>query len=171
MCPKGHALLFEKMAKKKIQEYIAEYMEDFGKENGYELSRCEFLKEGQSWYLRVYCDKLVDGVYDYMGSEDCKTISYYLSERLDEDDPIEQNYILEVSSPGMDRPLISEKDFVRFTGSQVEVKLYEAVDGRKKFQAELKGLKDGIVSLELEDGTALEIAKDKISKINLAVIF
>ena len=114
------------MAKKKIQEYISEWMEPFGLENGYELSRTEFVKEGQTWFLRVYVDRLIDGKYDYMSSDDCEKISRYLSQKLDEADPISQNYYLEVSSPGLDRPLVSDKDYCRFTGEIIELKLFEA---------------------------------------------
>ena len=159
------------MAKKKIHDLIAEWMEPFGKENGYELSRTEFVKEGQTWYLRVYIDKLTDGVYDYVGSDDCAKVSSYLSDKLDEADPISQNYYLEVSSPGMDRPLLSEKDFERFKGEAVEIKLYEAMDGTKHLEGTLKDLKDGIIYLETENGKIMEIPREKTSKVNLAVVF
>ena len=159
------------MAKKKIQEYISEWMEPFGLENGYELSRTEFVKEGQTWFLRVYVDRLVDGKYDYMSSDDCEKISRYLSQKLDEADPISQNYYLEVSSPGLDRPLVSDKDYCRFTGEIIELKLFEALDGKKKYSGRLKDYKDGVISLELENGNVIEIPKEKASKVNLAVIF
>ena len=159
------------MAKKKIQEYISEWMDPFGKENGYELSRTEFVKEGQTWYLRVYVDKLTDGQYGYMSSDDCAIVSRYLSDRLDEADPISQTYYLEVSSPGMDRPLLSDKDYERFKGEIVEIKLYEAVNGKKFYTGKLLGLSEGIISLELESGEVLSFPIDKTSKVNLAVIF
>ena len=159
------------MAKKKIQEYISEWMEPFGLENGYELSRTEFVKEGQTWYLRVYLDKITDGEYGYMSSDDCEKISRYLSKKLDEADPISQNYYLEVSSPGLDRPLISDKDYQRFKGEIIELKLFEAIEGQKQYSGKLKDYSDGIISLELENGRVLDIPKEKTSKVNLAVIF
>jgi len=158
------------MVKKRIQEYISEYMDQFGKDNGYELSRCEFVKEGPLWFLRVFVDRIIDGKYDYMTSDDCEKVSRYLSSRLDEDDPIEQNYYLEVSSPGLDRPLLSDKDFIRFNGSEVEVKLYEAINNSKKLSGVLKSYKDGVMGIELENGEVLELAKEKVAKVNLAVI-
>ena len=161
----------ETMAKKKIQEYISEWMDPFGLENGYELSRTEFVKEGQTWYLRVYVDRLTDEGYGYMSSDDCEKISRYLSKQLDEADPISQNYYLEVSSPGLDRPLISDKDYVRFTGKIIELKLFEAIEGQKQFTGILKDYSDGIISLELENGNVLSIPREKTSKVNLAVIF
>ena len=168
--PFGTLLFLEIMAKKKIQEYIAEYLDEYGKENGYELSRCEFVKEGSTWYLRVYIDRIIDGKYDYMTSDDCALVSRYLSDCLDKDDPIEQNYYLEVSSPGLDRLLVSDKDFERFKGSVVFVKLYESIDGKKQFEAVLHGLEDGILSFTTEDEKEISIPKDKVAKVNLVVI-
>ncbi len=159
------------MAKKKIQEYISEWMEPFGAENGYELSRTEFVKEGQTWFLRVYVDKIKDGQYDYMSSDDCEVISRYLSAKLDEADPISQNYYLEVSSPGLDRPLISDKDFQRFKGENIKVKLYEALNGKKEYIGILKDYIDGNIILETENEEPLTIPKANTSKVNLEPIF
>ena len=146
-------------------------MESYGPENGYELSRSEFVKEGSDWYLRVYVDRLENGGYGYMSSDDCEIISRYLSDKLDEADPIKQNYYLEVSSPGMDRPLITDKDFVRFAGSRVEAKLYEAVNGKKLIEGDLIGLKDGIITIKTDKGEMISLPKEKAAKINLAVVF
>ncbi|MBR6236291.1 MAG: ribosome maturation factor RimP [Firmicutes bacterium] len=146
-------------------------MEEYGPQNGYELSRCEFVKEAGTWYLRVYVDKLEEGCYGWMSSDDCETVSRFLSEKLDKDDPISQNYYLEVSSPGLDRPLISEKDFERFNGSRIEVRLYEPIDGKKLLEGELLGLSDGIVSIKDDKGKEICVPRDKAAKINLAVVF
>ena len=156
---------------KKISSLIEDWMESFGPENGYELSRSEFIKEGSEWYLRVYVDKLENGEYGYMSSDDCEIVSRYLSAKLDEADPIKQNYYLEVSSPGLDRPLISEKDFARFTGNRVEIRLYEVIDGTKLLEGELIGLKDGIVTIKTDKGKEISLPKEKAAKINLAVVF
>ena len=159
------------MAKKKIAELIADWMEPFGTENGYELSRTEFVKEAGTWYLRVYADRLEeDGSYGWMTSDDCEKISRYLSDKLDEADPIQQNYVLEVSSPGLDRPLISEKDFRRFMGSLIEIKLYEAMDGSKLLTGELTGYDGKTVSIKA-DGKEMTLPVEKTAKINLAVVF
>ena len=159
------------MAKKKITELISEWMESYGLQNGYELSRCEFVKEAGTWYLRVYVDKLEGGEYTYMSSDDCETVSRYLSERLDTEDPIPQNYYLEVSSPGLDRPLLTEKDFGRFKGSRIEIRLYEPMNGKKLLEGELLGLADGIVSIKDDKGKEISLPRDKAAKINLAVVF
>ena len=164
--------MFDKeMAKKKITELVSGWMEEYGPQNGYELSRCEFVKEAGTWYLRVYVDKLEDGGYGWMSSDDCEIVSRYLSERLDAEDPIPQNYYLEVSSPGLDRPLLTEKDFGRFKGSRIEIRLYEPMNGKKLLEGELLGLADGIVSIKDDKGKEISLPRDKAAKINLAVVF
>ncbi len=159
------------MAKKKITELITEWMDPFGRENGYELSRTEFVKEAGSWYLRVYVDRLTEEGYGWMTSDDCEKISRYLSDKLDEADPIQQNYVLEVSSPGLDRPLISAKDFERFKGSRIEIRLYEPIGGSKFLEGELTGSDDVSVSIKTDSGEMITLPKDKTAKINLAVVF
>ena len=146
-------------------------MAPYGEENGYELSRTEFVKEAGTWYLKVYVDRIENGEYGWMTSDDCEKISRWLSDRLDEEDPIKQNYVLEVSSPGLDRPLISDKDFARFKGSRIEIKLYEAMDGKKQLEGELTAYKDGIVTIKDDKGTEITLPKEKAAKINLAVVF
>ena len=157
------------MARKKITDYVAAWMEEFAKDHPYELSRCEFIKEADTWYLRVYVDKLEEEGYGYMSSDDCETVSRFLSARLDEEDPIAQNYYLEVSSPGLDRPLLCEKDFIRFTGSLVEVKLYKAVNGKKSFQGELISYENGQVTIKTGE-EELSFSQKDAAKINLAVV-
>lgn len=159
------------MAKKKTGELIAEWMAPYGEENGYELSRTEFVKEAGTWYLRVFVDKLESGGYGWMTSDDCEKISRWLSDKLDEEDPIKQNYVLEVSSPGLDRPLISDKDFARFTGSRIEIKLYEAIEGKKQLEGELTAYKEGVVTIKDDNGKEISLPKERAAKINLAVVF
>ena len=159
------------MAGKRVEELIASWMEDYENAADYELSRTEFVKEGQDWYLRVFLDKVEGEGYGVMGTDDCEAISRYLSEKLDEADPIKQNYYLEVSSPGLDRPLISDKDFRRFMGSQVEIKLYKALDGKKFYTGKLTGYDDGKVTITDEKGKEITLQKSDAAKINLAVIF
>ena len=118
------------MAKKRIIEITEELLAGFLAENGYELYNCEFVKEGRDWFLRVYID-LASGE-GYVGTEDCEKVSRFLSEQLDKSDPIEQNYYLEVSSPGMDRPLLKPEHYERYLGEEIEVKLYKGKDGTKK---------------------------------------
>ena len=159
------------MAVKKVEELVASWMESYENAASYELNRTEFVKEGADWYLRVYVDKIEADGYGVMGTDDCEAISRYLSEKLDEADPIKQNYYLEVSSPGMDRPLLKDKDFERFMGSEIEIKLYKAVDGKKLYTGTLTGYEDGIVTITDEKGKEVSLQRSDAAKINLAVVF
>jgi len=93
------------MAKKNITEIVTDELRGFLSENGYKLYNIEFVKEAKDYILRVYIDRAQGGEGKYIGTDDCEKVSRYLSRRLDELDPIEKSYILEVSSPGIDRAL------------------------------------------------------------------
>ncbi|MDF2523912.1 MAG: hypothetical protein K0R31_1553, partial [Clostridiales bacterium] len=99
------------MAKRKIEETIAELALPIAEKNSFELVDVEFIKEGTNWYLRIYIDK-PNGIT----LEDCQTVSEEISKKIDEIDPINQSYFLEVSSPGLDRPLKKEKDYEKYKG-------------------------------------------------------
>lgn len=157
------------MAKKKITERVEEILADFLSEEGCELYNCEFLKEGRDWFLRVYVDKMAAG--EYIGTEDCEKVSRFLGEELDREDLIEQNYYLEVSSPGMDRPLLKPEHYEKFSGSQVEIKLYKGKDGTKNIKGLLNGISGDIVSVTDESGKAWELQLSEIAKAKLAVVF
>jgi ribosome maturation factor RimP len=120
----------------------------------------------------VYIDKVQTGeTEEYVCTDDCEKVSRFLSAELDRLDPIEQNYYLEVSSPGMDRVLIADKHFERFAGHIVDINLYKAVDGRKAYQGELVGLVDGKIIIKDEKDNQIEFPKEQVSKTRLAVIF
>lgn len=102
-------------------------------EQGFELVDVEYVREAGNWYLRAYIDK-PGGI----AVDDCEMISRALSDLLDQEDYIEQSYILEVSSPGLGRPLKKMKDFARSIGKDVEVRTYRAIEGRKEFTGILK---------------------------------
>ena len=102
-------------------------------EYGFELVDVEYVKEGSNWYLRAYIDK-PGGI----AVDDCEVVSRRLSDILDEKDYIEDSYILEVSSPGLGRPLKKEKDFRRSLGEEVEIRTYRAIDRQKEFTGILK---------------------------------
>lgn len=159
------------MAKKKISEIVEEMLHDFLEENQYELYNTEFVKEGKDWFLRVYIDKISAEEDVYINTDDCEKVSRYLSEKLDQEDPITQNYYLEVSSPGMDRPLIKEEHYQRYAGHMVEVKLYKGMDGTKNIEGILEGLQDGIVTIIDEKEKRWELPLEMISKTKLAVVF
>src|SRR5690606_31617296 len=102
--------------------------------------------------------------------DDCQAVSLVLDKKLDEEDPIRGSYSLEVSSPGLERPLKKAKDFQRFAGRLAEIRTYSGVYGRKKFKGILQGLRDNQVLLEFE-GEVIEIPLDLIAKANLALEF
>lgn len=103
-------------------------------------------------------------------STTARRVSRYLSDKLDEADLIEENYFLEVSSPGLDRPLLKDSDYVRYAGRQVDISLYRAIDGQKQISGKLISLKDGVVTVADEAGKTVEIPMEQISRTKLAVI-
>ncbi|WP_352400499.1 ribosome maturation factor RimP [Anaerotignum sp.] len=145
---------------------ILPFLEPIITEKNLELVDLEFVKEGANWYLRVYIDK--EGGVDI---DDCEGVSRALEAKLDTADPIEQAYILEVSSPGIDRPLKKEADFVKYRGEMIDIKLYRAMDGQKQFQGKLLGLEDGVISIEDEENKVISLEQKDIASVRLAVIF
>lgn len=115
----------QKMANK-VVSLVEDLVKDFLKENDLYLWDCEFVKEGRDWFLRLYVDR-TDG--EYVSTDDCEKVSQFLSAEMDERDPIEQNYYLEVSSPGMDRELIKPEHFRACLGQEVEVRTYVPIKG------------------------------------------
>lgn len=157
------------MARRKVTDIAAELLQPFLSENGYELYASEFVKEGSDWFLRIYADK-TGGEDDYMGTDDCEKISRYLSEKLDEEDPIEQNYYLEVSSPGLDRPLVRPEHYERYLGHEINVKLYRGIDGSKELSGILESFDGESLVLAEESGKKHQLNLTDIAKANLAVI-
>ena len=153
------------MSKKKVTEITQEILRDFLPENGMSLYHAEYVKEGSDRILRVYIDKN-EG---FVGTEDCEKVSRFLSDKLDEVDTIETSYILEVSSPGLDRTLVTSEHFSRFMGHEVEVSLYKELDGSKMITGTLEGYGDDGVQL-LVNEERIAIDKKQIAKVNLAVV-
>ena len=129
-----------------MEQKIGSLVEPLVREKGLELVNVEYIKEGAHWYLRLYIDK--DGGVDM---DDCSGVSHAVSEMLDQKNPIPQAYMLEVSSPGLERPLIKEKDFIRFQGSLVTVHTTTQFQGYKEFSGNLIGLIDDEIVLEYEN--------------------
>jgi ribosome maturation factor RimP len=154
------------MAKRKIEDVICEIANPITEKNNFELVDIEFIKEGSNWYLRVYIDKPGGIMID-----DCQIVSQALSEKLDEVDPIEQSYFLEVSSPGLERPLKKDKDFEKFKGEQVTVKLFLPLDGKKIFEGELIGLVDNKIVINSSSEGNIEFEREKVSKVRRVIKF
>ena len=146
----------------KIEEAVWTMAEPLAEQNGLELIEVEFVKEGSEWYLRLYLDK-ENGTVEL---DDCEKISRLVSDQLDKKDPIEQAYRLEVSSPGIERPLKRDKDFRRFKGEKVRAKVFMPINGQKEFVGEL-GEVDAQTIQIICDGESVSVPRDKVSKIHL----
>ncbi len=146
----------------KTEEILLPIVEEYG----FELVDVEYVKEGSTWYLRAYIDK-PGGIT----VNDCEAVSRRLSDILDEDDYIDDSYVLEVSSPGLGRPLKKEKDFKRSLGKEVEIRTYRMVDKKKEFTGILKAYDEDTVTIELEDETEKTFEKGDIALIRLAFDF
>ena len=134
-------------------------------EHNFELWDVEYVKEAGTWYLRAYIDK-EGGI----AVDDCEVISRILSDWLDQTDFIEDSYILEVSSPGLGRPLKKERDFERSLGEEVEIRLYKALNKQKEFTGILKAYDKETVTIETEEGE-LVFNRSDIALIRLAFDF
>lgn len=132
----------------KISEKVSALARPVVEEEGCRLWDVEYVREAGSWYLRVYIDK--DGG---VGIEDCERISRRLDPMLDEADPIPDSYIFEVGSAGAERELKRPSDFEQFMGSQVEVRLYKPLDGKKSFIGELSAYNEGSIEITSGDKT------------------
>ncbi len=159
------------MAKKKIIEIIEEISAGYLVASGLELYHAEFVKEGRDWFLRVYIDKLSAEEDVYISTDDCEKVSRFLSDELDRLDPIEQNYYLEVSSPGMDRTLMTPQHYEKYAGRLVEVKLYQGIDGKKTFTGILEGMIDDNVCIKDENDKKWMFPLAQVAKTSLAVVF
>ena len=134
-------------------------------EKQFELVDVEYVKEAGEWYLRAYIDKPGGITID-----DCEAVSRKLSDLLDEKDFIPDAYILEVSSPGLTRPLKKDRDYERNIGKPVEIKLFRAVSGRKEITADLVAFDKDTVTVS-EEGTGIVLEKKNISLIRQAFIW
>ena len=133
---------------------------------GFELVDVEYVKEAGTWYLRGYIDK-PGGIT----VNDCEDVSRAFSDILDEQDFIEDSYIMEISSPGLDRPLKKEKDFKRSLGEAVDIKLYRAIDRQKDFSGILTAYDVDTVTIRYEDGSESTFNRKDIALIRLAFDF
>ncbi|MCL1949767.1 MAG: ribosome maturation factor RimP [Turicibacter sp.] len=134
-----------------------------------ELVDVEYVKEGQNFFLRIFVD--TPGGIDI---DQCAAVAEKLSELLDENDFIEEEYMLEVSSPGAERPLKTKSDLVQRIDSYINVKTYKAIDGQKEFEGYLRGFDEDTIKLEVMEKArkkTLSIPYDAASKIRLAIKF
>jgi ribosome maturation factor RimP len=128
---------------------------------GYEMLGIEQFSKGRDSVLRIYIDH-ADGI----GIDDCERVSKQVTGVLDVNDPIKGAYHLEVSSPGLDRPLFTDEQFSRFIGERIQVQLREKLDGRRNFKGKLTAVDDAGIHIKI-DGEEYEITADKIDKAHL----
>ena len=153
------------MAKNDYEARTEKLAEPIAEDAGVRIYDVEYVKEGSDYYLRAYIDK--DGGVDI---NDCENVSRALSAKLDENDFIEDAYILEVSSPGLGRTLKKERHFLNSIGQEVEIKTYKPINGTKEFAGVLKDFEDkkAIVSMDKGD---MEFSMDMIASARLTVDF
>lgn len=166
------------MKKQELISHVERISEEIAKELGYEIVDVDYVKEGPNWYLKIFADK--EGGFSI---DDCVALSRRVESALEENDPLETPYILEVSSPGLDRPLKKPKDFARSLGKLLEIRLFTLpatyADGapcllqEKEFLAKLEGYdqEKELVYLLLEDETKACFERKDFAMIRLAVIF
>lgn len=154
-----------------VVETVTELVNPILDERHFELVDAEFVKEGKSWYLRIYIDK-PGGI----NIEECALVSDLLGEKLDncDPDPIPQAYFLEVSSPGAERPLKKERDYERALNSYIHVSLYQPLEGNKVYEGTMVDLKPDELTLEYMDKTrqkTIVIPRKQIAQARLAIKF
>lgn len=132
---------------------------------GYELVGIEYLPQGRRSLLRIYIDQ-EKGI----AVEDCEAVSRQVSAVMDVEDPIKGEYTLEVSSPGLDRPLFIEAHYKRFIGEKAKIRLHSPINGQRKFMGVLVDAVDGKILLSVE-GNTIELPLDEIEKANLVPDF
>ena len=143
-------------------ERVYELIQDAVEAEGVRLWDVRFLKEGASWYLRVFIDK-PEGI----SIDDCTNVSHAIDPIIDEADPIDVSYYLEVCSPGIERELTRSRHYEESLGKQVRLKLYRAYDGKKEITGTLEDVTEENVTLVTE-GNALTVERKNISKANLS---
>jgi len=149
----------------KITDKVMTLAQPVAEELGLEIWEVEFVKEAGTQFLRVYLDK-EDGV----SINDCEDFSRALDPILDEADPIPCSYVFEVSSAGIERELKRPRDFEKFMGAQVSVKLYQAVNGQKNYIGELSDYNNGDITI-VAGGKELVLKKAQVAQVKLHVEF
>ena len=152
------------MKRDAVEEFVSGVVETIIESTELELVDVEYVHE-REWYLRVFLDK--EGGIDL---DDCQMVSEKLSEVLDAKDPIKENYLLEVSSPGLDRVLKKEKDFIRYRGRDVDIQLFKPIDGKKQYTGSLQGYSDDTITIQVQEKT-IDLERAAIAQIRLHLDF
>ena len=150
----------------KVTQKIEEIVLPIVKELNLELYNIEYKREGNNWFLRIFIDKL-DGEVDI---DDCSKVSENLSAQLDKVDPIPNAYFLEVSSPGVERPLRNEKDILNSINKKIHITTTELINNQKVFEGILERFENNTLTI-ITNKSKIEISYDLIASIRLAVVF
>jgi ribosome maturation factor RimP len=153
-------------SQKNIATAVRELLEPHINGLGYELWDTEYVKEGSEWYLRITIDT-PDGIL----IDDCEKVHRFIEPLLDEADPIENTYRLEVSSPGIERELRTDRHFEVSLGKEVVLKLFTARDGKKQLRGILDAYEEGIITLTGSDGNTQKIERTAVSRANIYYSF
>jgi len=159
----------------KIEKIIEDEIWAFLDKNDLSLYHIEFVKEGKDRYLRVFIDHKWSPGNDYdkvpgISTSECETVSRYLSDVLDKKEIIKDSFILEVSSPGMDRTLVTKEHYIMYDGREVEISLYKPIDGRKKISGKLGKLENDILNVTTDAGILLKLPMKSIAKTKLKIL-
>ena len=146
----------------RISATVTELVDSVVSPLGYELVGVEYIPQGKNSILRVFIDSEAGVVL-----EDCEQVSRQLSSVLDVEDPIKGQYLLEISSPGLDRPLFKLADYQRFSGQSIKLRLHDMQDGRRKMKGRIERVVDDEITLSLDDGEQITVRFDDIDKANL----
>lgn len=141
---------------------VFEIVEPFAKELGLDIWDIRFVKEGTDWYLRIFIDK--DGG---VSIDDCVDLTHAITKPLDEADPISQSYLLEISSPGIERELVAPQHFEKFIGADIMLRLIRPIDKVRDFKGTLESYDNGEITVVLEDGEKLCVNKKETSYVKL----
>lgn len=150
------------MAGKNTVDRVSEIIKPYVDELSLELWDVTFKKEGTDWYLRVFIDKN-GGV----SIDDCVNLTHAITKPLDEADPISQSYMLEVSSPGVERELKTDKHFAEYVGSSVMMRTIRPIDSVRDFNGVMTEFNDGMITVELKDGKKVTVNKKETSFVKL----
>jgi len=153
------------MDKLSVSQRVRNAVEPVVRDDGLELVDVEYKKTGKIWTLRVIIDK-EPGV----NVDDCQKVSRQIEDLIEIENLVPTGYVLEVSSPGLDRPLKSSRDFIKSKGKRITVSLFSPVNGQKKLDARIQECRDEILCLE-ENGTAIEIPLKNIAQAKLIIEF
>ncbi len=149
------------LLREKTEQAVFRLCEPVAASYGLELVQVQYRREERGWVLRIMVDR--DGGITV---EECGSLSRELSDLLDVEDLIDGSYNLEVSSPGLDRPLTKPADFDRFAGREINLKTFQPVEGRRNFRGTLEGIQNEVVKL-LVDGKNYELEWSLVQSANL----